>query len=127
MLQDSLCCFYFVCHRSRLSLFFFFLMIRRPPRSTLFPYTTLFRSNPCACTRRNRSSASRLRPWANGRSRPANHARSEEHTSELQSPCNLVCRLLLEKKKKKYNSEFKKQHTERILLMVDSRVENESH
>src|SRR2546426_5830744 len=88
-------------------------MIRRPPRSTLFPYTTLFRSNP------------RLDLWNHsptgfecgyGGSGPAQLAlallaehlrndeqavrRSEEHTSELQSPCNLVCRLLLEKKKK---------------------------
>src|SRR6478735_11460447 len=71
--------------------FFFFLMIRRPPRSTLFPYTTLFRS-PSAppCTK----SSTPFHP------RSVN-SRSEEHTSELQSPCNLVCRLLLEKKKKK--------------------------
>src|SRR6266850_4949086 len=69
--------------------FFFFLMIRRPPRSTLFPYTTLFRSwRPRA----------RQRPWS---SAACASPRSEEHTSELQSPCNLVCRLLLEKKKKK--------------------------
>src|SRR6266496_5038472 len=69
--------------------FFFFLMIRRPPRSTLFPYTTLFRS-----PRR------RFRPfrWARPRCRPGR--RSEEHTSELQSRRDLVCRLLLEKKKK---------------------------
>src|SRR2546430_16321272 len=80
--------FFFFCF------FFFFLMIRRPPRSTLFPYTTLFRSRtsqnilcfarysiaPCAVTAKGRS---------------------EEHTSELQSQSNLVCRLLLEKKKKK--------------------------
>src|SRR6266850_3387239 len=67
--------------------FFFFLMIRRPPRSTLFPYTTLFRSGgPWACSA---GGDGRTRPWS----------RSEEHTSELQSPCNLVCRLLLEKKK----------------------------
>src|SRR2546430_8073704 len=74
------------------SVFFFFLMIRRPPRSTLFPYTTLFRS-PC-----------RADPAAPGGSysAPASAApRSEEHTSELQSQSNLVCRLLLEKKKKK--------------------------
>src|SRR5215216_4205725 len=72
-------------------LFFFFLMIRRPPRSTLFPYTTLFRS------RRSRCRAHPTRDsW---RCRPAS-ARSEEHTSELQSPDHLVCRLLLEKKKK---------------------------
>src|SRR6185312_16784714 len=70
--------------------FFFFLMIRRPPRSTLFPYTTLFRTRPC--------SRSRLR--AAPRADPAAMvARSEEHTSELQSRSELVCRLLLEKKK----------------------------
>src|SRR5690242_21036941 len=71
--------------------FFFFLMIRRPPRSTLFPYTTLFRSGTCPV------------PAAHPRARPAadRRARSEEHTSELQSHVNLVCRLLLEKKKKK--------------------------
>src|SRR6266850_5458428 len=70
--------------------FFFFLMIRRPPRSTLFPYTTLFRS---------RRAPSPARP-VHTRHRADSHRRSEEHTSELQSPCNLVCRLLLEKKKK---------------------------
>src|SRR5256885_10664269 len=106
-------------------------MIRRPPRSTLFPYTTLFRSPDRAVRRRDGGSlvprASRLaaagRPDRRGdrvaavaplrrrvppargardAARPlARHPRSEEHTSELQSPCNLVCRLLLEKKKKK--------------------------
>src|SRR2546426_11365763 len=93
-------------------LFFFFLMIRRPPRSTLFPYTTLFRS---LGARDHRSGLGLQRPvradHAAGRrldplqwgcclvaaGPPAD--RSEEHTSELQSPCNLVCRLLLEKKK----------------------------
>src|SRR5256885_13072562 len=74
-------------------------MIRRPPRSTLFPYTTLFRSPLFReewffprgrCSRRR---GLRCSPWA------ATSGRSEEHTSELQSPCNLVCRLLLEKKK----------------------------
>src|SRR5205807_7157542 len=70
-------------------------MIRRPPRSTLFPYTTLFRSSA------HSAAASSSPPWP-----PAGYpgrggaSRSEEHTSELQSPCNLVCRLLLEKKKK---------------------------
>src|SRR5579859_8217926 len=72
---------------------FFFLMIRRPPRSTLFPYTTLFRSWP--------------KPWDQPRSRcclsPWSRPRSEEHTSELQSQSKLVCRLLLEKKKKTKN------------------------
>src|SRR5215467_15386499 len=81
-----------------LPFFFFFLMIRRPPRSTLFPYTTLFRSGQ---PRRRRPGA-RLRAGAGRpRERPGRALRSEEHTSELQSPCNLVCRLLLEKKKKK--------------------------
>src|ERR1041385_7258834 len=70
---------------------FFFLMIRRPPRSTLFPYTTLFRSSA------SRSVARRPIPCQLGRKRPK---RSEEHTSELQSRLHLVCRLLLEKKKK---------------------------
>src|SRR5476649_3028634 len=74
-------------------LFFFFLMIRRPPRSTLFPYTTLFRS-------RGRRRLGRPGPaWRPGSA----ERRSEEHTSELQSHSDLVCRLLLEKKKKKKN------------------------
>src|SRR2546427_2610712 len=71
-------------------------MIRRPPRSTLFPYTTLFRSF-CACARWRASCAADTRAWATSDSL----SRSEEHTSELQSQSNLVCRLLLEKKKKK--------------------------
>src|SRR2546422_8739441 len=88
---------------------FFFLMIRRPPRSTLFPYTTLFRSRRTVLEERER-----LRPRAAGvllrmlDEMNAQHAkehagctRSEEHTSELQSRLHLVCRLLLEKKKKK--------------------------
>src|ERR1022692_1055291 len=70
----------------------FFLMIRRPPRSTLFPYTTLFRSGTPAP---GWGRSARPRPEA----RSSWPRRSEEHTSELQSPCNLVCRLLLEKKK----------------------------
>src|SRR5256885_11366053 len=91
---------------------FFFLMIRRPPRSTLFPYPTLFRSEPEGIDAifvlgrdQPRQTRLQLRPalgegplqrraGAGGAS-----GRSEEHTSELQSPCNLVCRLLLEKKK----------------------------
>src|SRR5256885_9490125 len=80
-------------------LLFFFLMIRRPPRSTLFPYTTLFRSGEGHDTQR--LSHRQAQMAADGRS-PGGaglHGRSEEHTSELQSPCNLVCRLLLEKKK----------------------------
>src|SRR5256885_7486871 len=81
-----------VCRKLKVD--FFFLMIRRPPRSTLFPYTTLFRS------REHR--AAHPRPAGQGRALRAGMGqrlhRSEEHTSELQSPCNLVCRLLLEKK-----------------------------
>src|SRR2546430_5087199 len=92
--------FYFSSSSLQLLLFFFFffLMIRRPPRSTLFPYTTLFRSlsaqwrgGPLRGDRGGRARARR---------RSGSDRRSEEHTSELQSQSNLVCRLLLEKKKK---------------------------
>src|SRR5256885_7086808 len=75
-------------------------MIRRPPRSTLFPYTTLFRSVmiPLIATR---SELALMRDLVEGVAKAVRQeTRSEEHTSELQSPCNLVCRLLLEKKKK---------------------------
>src|SRR2546422_4871578 len=75
-------------------------MIRRPPRSTLFPYTTLFRSRRAQV--RPRSAPRRLRDRGAPRRRRGN-GRSEEHTSELQSRLHLVCRLLLEKKKKKTN------------------------
>src|SRR5256885_12757207 len=111
---------------SFLLIFFFFLMIRRPPRSTLFPYTTLFRSllpghrsslrpahaRPRAARGHGlaRQAADRRRGWCASADQQGRHRqplrqgghrprRSEEHTSELQSPCNLVCRLLLEKKK----------------------------
>src|SRR6266516_6313298 len=77
-----------LCICSSLYPFFFFLMIRRPPRSTLFPYTTLFRSPPPIPAEPPPTSAPAIRRW-----------RSEEHTSELQSQYDLVCRLLLEKKK----------------------------
>src|SRR3712207_9583666 len=96
---------------------FFFLMIRRPPRSTLFPYTTLFRSRPRRHRRAVRRLRPRLRPRRRGRRPPCDgraprcraqrHQRSEEHTSELQSRQYLVCRLLLEKKKKKKNKSLK--------------------
>src|SRR5438093_8418028 len=76
-------------------------MIRRPPRSTLFPYTTLFRS------RRRRPCRSACRA---GSGRSGTASRSEEHTSELQSLTNLVCRLLLEKKKKKKKNITKHKH-----------------
>src|SRR5256885_6230038 len=75
-------------------------MIRRPPRSTLFPYTTLFRSRSRPSTRCRRTPAA----WDSLALTCPTQLRSEEHTSELQSPCNLVCRLLLEKKKNKYHT-----------------------
>src|SRR5256885_10997466 len=93
-------------------------MIRRPPRSTLFPYTTLFRSRAPQIPGR-RQDRPRLPARGHGAARAHRRARalrrqqgrggalagrSEEHTSELQSPCNLVCRLLLEKKKNKLNT-----------------------
>src|SRR6266496_3985631 len=84
------CCFLLAFVSPLPQAVFFFLMIRRPPRSTLFPYTTLFRSPTWAC----RSAAPPCSPRTRGRTR-----RSEEHTSELQSRRDLVCRLLLEKKK----------------------------
>src|SRR5258706_6218905 len=104
---------------SRLSnFFFFFLMIRRPPRSTLFPYTTLFRS---------RSGAPGGSAWAARRKATTSSMaigcvgvasqRSEEHTSELQSLTNIVCRLLLEKKNKK-------QHTFRTESTIQLRALN---
>src|SRR2546426_7577951 len=100
-------------------------MIRRPPRSTLFPYTTLFRSVwPIMCTDSTSISLSHLllspefkysgphRRRLSENTSPVK-LRSEEHTSELQSPCNLVCRLLLEKKKKKTrNSRYERQNNE---------------
>src|SRR5437762_5136046 len=80
-------------------------MIRRPPRSTLFPYTTLFRSRTSAPGGPVGSGA--IRFWMRRSSRWINGAqRSEEHTSELQSPMYLVCRLLLEKKKKKKTNKY---------------------
>src|SRR2546430_7807066 len=81
--------------------YFFFLMIRRPPRSTLFPYTTLFRSQAgslCAACRTRRRPASRGAAGPPSAAAERDGRRSEEHTSELQSQSNLVCRLLLEKK-----------------------------
>src|SRR6266508_6147731 len=106
--------FYTIFIHFNIFFFFFFLMIRRPPRSTLFPYTTLFRSHgpsprSCQCP-------ADLLPLAS--------TRSEEHTSELQSRGHLVCRLLLEKKKKKNNINYilkkkkkkKKKNIQKIII-----------
>src|SRR5690349_23661637 len=85
-------------------LYFFFLMIRRPPRSTLFPYTTLFRSDVGSG---HAHDGDRARLHARlGRVAALRPSRSEEHTSELQSRRDLVCRLLLEKKKKKMKNTY---------------------
>src|SRR5258707_4169183 len=94
---------YILYSLSFFSLFFFFLMIRRPPRSTLFPYTTLFRSQLAKFGQINRLLPTVKNQKGQGRIWFVNKlvTRSEEHTSELQSRQYLVCRLLLEKKKKK--------------------------
>src|ERR1041385_9340323 len=98
-----------MCSRSvRVVYFFFFLMIRRPPRSTLFPYTTLFRSLE-----------SFHGDAANWYDCAHYDDRSEEHTSELQSRLHLVCRLLLEKKKK--TNERKKSNTTYMCVNIERR------
>src|SRR2546426_8269153 len=102
-------------------------MIRRPPRSTLFPYTTLFRSDgkvmafsgdvpPATAGKRSLQMTATLADNTGGHL----YTRSEEHTSELQSPCNLVCRLLLEKKKKKKRSSVKLLHINRTTTHTDN-------
>src|SRR5437867_11500375 len=93
--------FFYLSFLVRFYFYFFFLLIRPPPTSTLFPYTTLFRS-PIAYSERQHVPLPR---FGNGHHGQDGHlaSRSEEHTSELQSPYDLVCRLLLEKKKKKTN------------------------
>src|SRR2546426_3652871 len=102
----SVCLFCWSVFHTAVILFFFFLMIRRPPRSTLFPYTTLFRSSTANAVPGSAPSGnpSPSVSASNGFV-PSAASRSEEHTSELQSPCNLVCRLLLEKKKKKQEAQ----------------------
>src|SRR2546429_6327342 len=97
--------------------FFFFLMIRRPPRSTLFPYTTLFRSRGRLQREGQLSIADTIRitseiAEALGYAHSRGVVRSEEHTSELQSRLHLVCRLLLEKKKKKQRQMQTTEHHE---------------
>src|SRR2546422_1507887 len=95
-------------------------MIRRPPRSTLFPYTTLFRSvhprrllRVAVAGQDERHTRHQRRLQARERLR-GDVLRSEEHTSELQSRLHLVCRLLLEKKKKKYNQSKRERHNSRV-------------
>src|SRR5438876_5020547 len=102
-------------------LFFFFLMIRRPPRSTLFPYTTLFRSRR---RQEGRPAPDPTLLLALGEGVEVEHGfplrRSEEHTSELQSPVHLVCRLLLEKKKNQHPEINHSAHLPTALLAVVS-------
>src|SRR5207248_11369899 len=110
------------CFQLCIFLLFFFLMLRRPPISTLFPYTTLFRSSftrspPLAAIAASSSAPPqaaalplKLPPVVALTKMP----RSEEHTSELQSPYDLVCRLLLEKKKKKKKNHI---HTKRVITI----------
>src|SRR3712207_8791005 len=101
---------------------FFFLMIRRPPRSTLFPYTTLFRS---ALPARSASSSGSRSPSAPRRAPTARAPRrSEEHTSELQSRQYLVCRLLLEKKKQDKSLPHKKDAHTRFASLLHVRHDN---
>src|SRR5437899_10631915 len=101
--SSSICTFLYLYCFCFLSFFLFFLMIRRPPRSTLFPYTTLFRSDGGELALWSRNGRPLLRYFPE--LRPLGDLmRSEEHTSELQSLRHLVCRLLLEKKKKKENN-----------------------
>src|SRR5437879_10180810 len=93
---------------------FFLLLLPRPPRSTLFPYTTLFRSTTEFSDLRKHlfTEEGKLRSFVNVYVNEAAQLRSEEHTSELQSPMYLVCRLLLEKKKKiKYTQHSEKNNT----------------
>src|SRR4051812_49999493 len=97
-------------------------MIRRPPRSTLFPYTTLFRSITNLQPRREDSSRSSR--WT---TRSSTSARSEEHTSELQSHVNLVCRLLLEKKKNNTEELLKRTLSEEMVPYLRIQCLNKRH
>src|SRR5438876_3829167 len=100
-------------------------MIRRPPRSTLFPYTTLFRSDSCSTRSTGLPMTSRRTSRPPTTSAGRIPSRSEEHTSELQSPVHLVCRLLLEKKKihKNQISKIKTEH----ITKIHQNINNTSH
>src|SRR5436309_12219162 len=102
-------------------------MIRRPPRSTLFPYTTLFRSVSAYGPSPFRDRAHRHRPRGSkgGAAEAAVGSRSEEHTSELQSRENLVCRLLLEKKKKKKKKNNKTKKKKKYIQSKDKKTEKD--
>src|SRR2546430_4443779 len=102
-------------------------MIRRPPRSTLFPYTTLFRSQHLRAWCDYSAGRHQLHYWQTRSQAEVDFVvRSEEHTSELQSQSNLVCRLLLEKKKKKKTIIYKyRRHADEIRRMLElTRIEN---
>src|SRR5256885_6854811 len=102
-------------------------MIRRPPRSTLFPYTTLFRSAPISAPG---WISIPVRRWASSvmmRGITTAPSRSEEHTSELQSPCNLVCRLLLEKKKNNIHTHQPHHHADPIVALAPVQAPTDFH
>src|SRR5207249_11995997 len=107
--------------------FFFFLLIRRPPRSTLFPYTTLFRSDPYvaaeALLAHHPARYVRVIEGLRAEGEQPTFVRSEEHTSELQSRFDLVCRLLLEKKKKKKK---KKKNTTKKYIKRNMKKKNKT-
>src|SRR2546430_7110126 len=119
--------FFLVLSFLSLFFFFFFLMIRRPPRSTLFPYTTLFRSGS-AWRNSGRTSTVTIMYGSSDPGGTSNQrstsSRSEEHTSELQSQSNLVCRLLLEKKKKNIRAAFYSRST---AIYAESRCVSQQH
>src|SRR5207302_7149319 len=102
-------------------------MIRRPPRSTLFPYTTLFRSPESAVLKISTLPENGLIKPAAALRRVDFPQRSEEHTSELQSRENLVCRLLLEKKKKKIKKKNRKKHNNQTTHVDDCRCHLRDH
>src|SRR5438034_4776630 len=107
--------------------FFFFLMLRRPPRSTLFPYTTLFRSlHPVLHTQFVQHRRDVTLDGRFGQPQPATNrrVRSEEHTSELQSHSDLVCRLLLEKKKKKKKTNIQDHKQIKNTMRYDTNVDS---
>src|SRR2546429_2041789 len=107
--------------------FFFFLMIRRPPRSTLFPYTTLFRSRKAEAFVTFRFLGGSAVPAAVFGVRRRVPVRSEEHTSELQSRLHLVCRLLLEKKKKNHKQKSRLSEPAGFPMPIHSSVTASHH